>query len=568
MTSAPQNDLERAIAAATGCGEQNIPFFRQLLKSKLTLLKPRPKDLVPRLKSADANLMEFAVWNSDGRQFIPVFSCAARASESVKTLRQQKEGFRFQQIDGKLLFESLAQQKNTLNVIVNPACSSGALELKEEHLEGLADGSILVPPTPGALALEKLIMFGSMHFPPTLVKVMPPLLAAHPEVRAAWLFRNEATPDPNEPEYDTDDADYVLGLLVTKGFTKELEAEIGRVANRAFQPPQRCQLWIMDPTDSALIDIMGEYPEFYAASGFVRCEFVPGRAANTGPARDLAKDAAAARAWEPRNELEQAMQASIVSPTANPEMFRQLRKCPITFISPYHPEMVGEHKIGDGTPVSFVVWKKEDEECVPVFTSEARLEEALRTTGNDDRNYCIADMPGAKLFEVMVAVKLKYKVVVNPGCVTGNVILDMNAVRMLADGSILKPIARGEMVRRSAEIVDAADYPTDFIQPVFEFLRGKPVAQAAWLFRQSPPPKTGETSYIIGLLTSDETGSELEQDLVVVAESVCPPKCSFGVAILDPKKPSMMNAMSHFQPFYASLNYHGPAVLPGEAGNP
>ena len=72
MTSAPQNDLERAIAAATGCGEQNIPFFRQLLKSKLTLLKPRPKDLVPRLKSADANLMEFAVWNSDGRPVLGV----------------------------------------------------------------------------------------------------------------------------------------------------------------------------------------------------------------------------------------------------------------------------------------------------------------------------------------------------------------------------------------------------------------------------------------------------------------------------------------------------------------
>ncbi len=561
MTSAPQNDLERAIARATGHGEENIPFFKQLLKSKLTILMPRAKELVPKLKPADENDIALTTWNSGDRQFIPVFSCAARAEEAIKTLRQKRDELKFRQVEGKVLFESLAHQKHKHHVIVNPACSSGALELKEEHLEGLADGSIIVPPTPGAIALGKLVMFGSMHFPPALVKAMPPLLSAHPEVRAAWLFSN------NDP-VGSSGTDYVLGLLVAKSFTKELETKIERVANETFQPPQRCRPWIMDPTDAALIDIMGEYPEFYAAPGFLRCNVTPGRLVKTGPARNIAKDAAAARAWEPRNELELAMQASLISPTANPELFRQLRKCPLTFLSPYHPEMVGEHKPGDSVPISFVVWKNGEQECVPVFTSAARLEEALRATGNDDQNYCISDMPGETLFKVMVEVKLTYKVVVNPGCITGNTILDMNAVRMLADGSILKPVTPEAKVRRPAEIVDPADYPTDFIQPLFEFLRGKPLARAAWLFRQSPPPKSGETSYIIGLLITGETGSELEQDLVVVAEHVCPPNCSFGVAILDPKNPSVTAVTANFPPFYAALDYHGPGALPGMTASP
>jgi hypothetical protein len=562
MTSAPQNDLERAIAGATGRAEGNIPFFRELLKSKLTLLKPRSKELVPRLKSGDEGRIEFSVWNSGDRLFIPVFSCAARAKEAIKTLHQEKEGLTLQQIDGKLLFQSLAREKNKHNVIVNPACSSGALELKEEHLEGLADGSILEPPTPGSEALGKLLMFGSMHFPSVLVREMPPFLAQHPEVRAAWLFRDQATPDPNEPEYDRTDADYVLGLLVAGGFNKELEAEIARVANGTFQPPQQCRIWVMDPADSALIEIMGEYPEFYAAPGFLRCEMAPGRAVNAGPARDFKKDAPVVRAWEPRNNLERAMQAALLSPTASPEMFRQLRKCPVTFLSPYHPEMVGEHRLGDGTPLSFSIWKSDSEECVPLFTSLERVQEALRATGNDEIKYCITEMPGEKLFEIMVAMKLGYKVVLNPGCGTGHLLLDTNAVRMLADGSILKPITPEAKVRRPAEIVDAADYPTNFIQPLFEFLRARPAARAAWLFRQSPPPKNGKTAYIIGLATAGETGSELEQDLMVVAENVCPSDCSFGVTILDVKKPSAAQVMANFTPFYAAPDFQKPAETP------
>ncbi len=566
MTSAPQNDLERAIARATGHGEENIPFFKQLLKSKLTILKPRPKELVPRLKSDDENHLTLTTWNNGGRQFIPVFSCAARANEAIKTLRQKREELEYQQVDGKVLFESLAQQKNKLNVIVNPACSSGALELKEEHLEGLADGSIIVPPTPGAIALGKLIMFGSMHFPPELVKAMPPLLAAHPEVRAAWLFRDQAKPDPNEPEYDTDDADYVLGLLVTKSFTKELETEIERVANETFQPPQRCRLWIMDPTDAALIDIMGEYPEFYAAPGFVRCNVTPGPPVDADAEPAPEADAPEGSEWEPVNDLERAYFAAAKWTPASRELFRQLRESVLVFLAPYHPEMVGMMKVGNGDRMLFDVWTNGQEDHIPIFTSLERAEQALKVTKRWAMPHTVVEMKGLELFHCLTGHTHDYKVVINPGCVPGGMVLNQDRVRELWDGSVFKLLPPVEKVRRPSEIVDAADYPTDFIQPLFEFLRGKPLARAAWLFRQSPPPKSGETSYIIGLLITGETGSELEQDLVVVAEHVCPPNCSFGVAILDPKKPSVAVATANFPPFYAAPDYHGPSVLLGEPG--
>lgn len=71
----------------------------------------------------------------------------------------------------------------------------------------------------------------------------------------------------------------------------------------------------------------------------------------------------------------------------------------------------------------------------------------------------------------------------NPACGTGEFYLDLAAVRLLADGSILKPIqpAGGPPVNRRMTIVKPENYPTDFLQPLFQFLRGGPEALAGWL---------------------------------------------------------------------------------------
>jgi hypothetical protein len=395
------------------------------------------------------------------------------------------------------------------------------------------------------------------------------LLAAHPVVRAAWLFRDQ-TPadfdeddsDPEAEDYKPDVPDYVLGLLVADGFTKELEAEIERVANGTFQAPQRCRIWNMDPADSALVEIMGEYPEFYAAPGFLRCEVMPGPPVEDGSGPEPAAAIREGYAWEPVNDLERAYQTAAKWAPASRELFRQMRESTLVFLMPYHPEMDGELQVGNGSVMTFDVWNNGQEECIPIFTSQARAEQALKVTKRWDLPHATGEMRGQELFHCLTGQKEDYKVVINPGCMPGGMVLDQDRVRELWDGSVFKALPPVTKVRRAAEIVDAADYPTDFIQPLFEFLRSKPLAQAAWLFRQSPPPKTGVTSYIIGLLTTGETGSELEQDLMVVGESVCPPDCSFGVTILDLKKPSVAQVAATFPPCYAAPGFSKPVGVP------
>lgn len=540
---------------ATGRAEGNLEFFRQLRESQLTLLVPTKDELVPPLNPAEVKKISFALWDSAGKRFMPVFSCAARAKEAFKILKQRPEDFRFQQIQGKMLFQLMFEQNLKHIVIVNPACSSGALELKPEHLEGLADGSIAEPPTPGEKAMEGMIICGSFRKPDVMLKALGDFFGGHPEVRAAWHFRREEPVNPDEWVH-------VIGLLNPNGMSADLEAGFAKVASAACEARQTCRAWVMDPNDSYLAQLMADCPTFYAAPGFVRCKLAAAQPAmpHTGDSLELRNRARFE--WEPRNELEKAFMASIHGPEGQPEFFRQLRKGQLTFLSPYHPEMEGVHRTDDGTPISFVVWKNADEECIPIFTSAERLAEALRTTGNENTMYCKGEMLGEGLFQVMVALKLEHNIVVNPACQGGYAILDQDAVRMLADGSILKPPAPTKMANHMMELVEAADYPTDFVQTMFQFLRGKPALQAAWLFRQLPPRKPDAIGYIIGLAITGEADAQLNADLAVVAYASCPPQCSFNVTVLDPKNPAVANTMAKFPPFYAAPNFQKPELSP------
>jgi hypothetical protein len=526
-----------------------------LRESQLTLLVPTKDELVPPLNPAEVKKISFAIWNSAGKAFMPVFSCAARAKEAFKILKQRPEDFRFHQIQGKMLFQLMFEQNLKHIVIVNPASSSGALELKPEHLEGLADGSIAEPPTPGEKAMEKLMIPGSFRRPDAMLKAVSEWFTGHPEVRAGWLFQEQEPPDP-------DAATRVLGLLVTTVYSRELEMEIEKAANATCPPPGRCRVWVLDPNDSYLAQLMADLPTFYAAPGFVRCKLAAAQPAMPHTGDSLEQRNRARFEWEPRNELEKAFMASIHGPEGQPEFFRQLRKGKLTFLSPYHPEMEGVHRTDDGTPISFTIWQNEGMECIPLFTSAERLAEALRTTGNENTRYCKGEMLGEGLFQVMVALKLEHNIVVNPACQGGYAILDRDAVRMLADGSILKPPVPTKMTNHMMELVEAADYPTDFVQTMFQFLRGKPALQAAWLFRQLPARKPDAVGYIIGLAITGEADPQLNADLAVVAYASCPPQCSFNVTVLDPKNPAVANTMAKFPPFYAAPDFQKPDKLP------
>lgn len=263
----------------------------------------------------------------------------------------------------------------------------------------------------------------------------------------------------------------------------------------------------------------------------------------------------------PINDLERAYAASVRGPEGNPELFRLLRESKLIFLLPYHPEMEGTFSLGNGDAVpKFSLWKSSDGIHIPIFTSKERANEAFKRMRSRDKEYAIAEMKGQELFHLISC--QPYAIVINPACKIAATYMDMNAVKKLADGSILKPVEDGATHEGTVNIVEPADYPTDFLQPLFRFLRERPQVKAAWLFRHFTPADPTRTYYVFALRVIGDA-EKVKQDFAVVAHAACPEKTDYGVMIIDPKDQALARVTSTHPAFYAAPDYKSPSPLGG-----
>ena len=254
---------------------------------------------------------------------------------------------------------------------------------------------------------------------------------------------------------------------------------------------------------------------------------------------------------EPMNDLERAYAKALRGAEGNPELFRQLRASMLHFLMPYHPEMDGEIELQNSSSMTFSVWKGDKGEYIPVFTSAERVEAALKAIDAKENAHAVAETNGEVFFRM--ATNHPYGVVINPACGCGEMYLDRNAVRMLGDGSILEPFEKKPNLEGTIQVVQPADYPTNFIQPLFQFLRGRKEVRAAWLF-QYPKATDVKQYFVIGLLVTGNPET-VKKDLAVVAEAGRTADTGFGMAVLNPKDPKAANVMAKFPPFYAAPDY-------------
>ena len=193
-----------------------------------------------------------------------------------------------------------------------------------------------------------------------------------------------------------------------------------------------------------------------------------------------------------------------------------------------------------------------------MFTSEERAEQALKATGKPANRQNVLRMKGEELFRAIAARKPPCGMVINPACGTGEMLLDHAAVKLLADGSILKPLRPEKREEGVVRIVEPADYPTRLLEPLFQYLRRCASVRAAWLFRHQTALPSAEPTYIVGLLMADGGHARrVEQDLIVVSKGVRPiVNCS--ATVLNLNDPAVAAATAKFAPFYAAPDYSPP----------
>ncbi len=268
---------------------------------------------------------------------------------------------------------------------------------------------------------------------------------------------------------------------------------------------------------------------------------------------------------EPLNPLEQAFMAAARGPEGLPGLFKQLVASELAALMPYHPEMEGLVEIRQGSGFQFLVWQHPERGLqVPLFTSEKRALESLDKLGANRQPSCMALIPGTVLFASLAG--QKYGVVINPGCSTGEIFLDLKTVRSLADGSLLKPGAPAPLHAGRVSLVDPAEYPTGLVQPVFRFLTGQENVRAAWIFQEQPTPTpgrlpTGPGGYVIGLLV-DGDPAPVMHDFSLVVSGLGDAPSPIGLTVLSSEDPVQADLMKRFPAFYAAPDFHS-ALPPG-----
>ena len=260
---------------------------------------------------------------------------------------------------------------------------------------------------------------------------------------------------------------------------------------------------------------------------------------------------------EPLNELETAFWKATAQPDARPELFRLLLEETLLFMRQDGPGVAGTNvRLKEGERIPFVSLRSPKSRFIPIFTSDARVKEMLKIPGPKG-NFIVCEMKGRALFYELAGIHSD--VVINPGSKLGSMTLPHETVRKFADGRALTPLTPSRETRqRKAVFVQPEDYPTEFLEPLFRFLSGRPEVLAAWLLRmEDSPPEKPEYAFAI---VATGNWERLKQDFGIVAASALKPGMEFDVQMSHPEDPAIAAVFAPHPPFYKAPDYQPPTA--------
>jgi SseB protein N-terminal domain/SseB protein C-terminal domain len=261
--------------------------------------------------------------------------------------------------------------------------------------------------------------------------------------------------------------------------------------------------------------------------------------------------------WEPQNDLERAFRDAHLGLPETVAYFKELRESIVMFLMPEAPKHQTVLQVGNGSSLSFMLWKIQGEDMIPVFTSSARVEEALRAANKWDEKNGVGEMMGLELLHLISMLPQPYKVVINPGCMTGSRTMDPKMVESIVDESALHLPTPGELALNGLimSLPTSHCQPAKLREPLAKFFKGYPEVKAAWLFSEEIPAKPFEQAYVVGLMIEGGDAEELKREAALALEGACPPEWGSRAFLMDPKDPGLTEVMAAMPPFYAAPDF-------------
>lgn len=280
-----------------------------------------------------------------------------------------------------------------------------------------------------------------------------------------------------------------------------------------------------------------------------------------------AKIFAAMSDYCPVNDLDRAIIALQRSTAATPELYRRLGEGELSFLMPYHPEFEGGFEVKNGMSMNFSQIHDRQGDVVPLFSSVERAQEALEKFHLPPKTYALATMDAKVVLGILG--KGGMRAVVNKGCETGEITIPPDLMRDVASGKVFEPVHLDSALpptEATLRIVDPADYPTDFIQPLFEILKKHRNFRAAWIFAYPGEEKLSlkkRRYQVIVLMDPRDEVIFHEFAMVLAAARMIIPKAES--AIMDENDHEYIaHVFESAQPFFVAPDYTPPGQFNAE----
>ncbi len=244
------------------------------------------------------------------------------------------------------------------------------------------------------------------------------------------------------------------------------------------------------------------------------------------------------------NDLDQGIWRARKSSAEMPNVFRALLATEMDVLMPYQAEVEGEMiAIENGAPFPFALFEGEKRQFVMAFSSAQRSEEGMRAAKVPENTFLTAVVNGRDLCE-MIGV-MKFDLVINRSCQTGEVKLNDELLRDLAKGRVLQASPDEPDIKKLTLFsIDPADYPTAVVQAAFEKMRQHSAFRAGWMLAQRTD---NGPIYCLAVLINPES-EQLRHELNLIVQLARPDKAmELNVTALDLSDPE--NVAGAFRQF-------------------
>ncbi len=221
----------------------------------------------------------------------------------------------------------------------------------------------------------------------------------------------------------------------------------------------------------------------------------------------------------------------------------------------------GEEVQMEAAAIPLMTWMRDGKPHFFLYTSMAMARKGLRQLADRVPKPTVAiGMEGRQLLTLMN--RPGVCIVLNPGAVPFELKFNDAVLAGMLDGTMFAPPPT-QQVEACMTALRPEEYPLSLVQPVFDYLKTRPEAHAAWVLEMMAAREPGEQQFVFALLTSMDDPRELHDAVGTVLAMVNRDDrkgMKFGVTSFDIGNAAHVKLMRSFVPFYAAPGYEGPGV--------